>query len=50
MIDGDLDRDGSCLLRRAVDAGTVAHLLDVRRNVFEDDSDNVRARSSRGHV
>jgi len=50
MIKGDLDRDGFCLLRQAVDAGTVSHLLDVCRDVFEDDSDNVRARSSRGHV
>lgn len=50
MIKGALDRDGFCLLRQAVDAGTVSHLLDVCRDVFEDDSDNVRARSSRGHV
>ena len=39
MIKGDLDRDGFCLLRQAVDAGTVSHLLDVCRDVFEDDSD-----------
>ncbi|KAA1258393.1 Phytanoyl-CoA dioxygenase (PhyH) [Rubripirellula obstinata] len=50
MVEGDLERDGFCLLRNAVDAGTVSHLLDVCRDVFEDDSDNVRARSSRGHV
>jgi len=50
MIKGDLDRDGFCLLRQAVDAGTVSHLLDVCRDVFEENSDNVRVRSSRGHV
>ncbi len=50
MVEGDLERDGFCLLRRAVDADTVAHLLNVFCDVFEDDSDNVRARSSRGHV
>ncbi|TWU54976.1 Phytanoyl-CoA dioxygenase (PhyH) [Rubripirellula tenax] len=50
MNDRILRRDGFCLLRQAADAGTVSHLLDVCSSVFEDDSDNVRARSSRGHV
>ena len=36
MIHGDQWRDGFCLLQRAVDAGTVAHLLDVCHDVFED--------------
>ncbi|MFG0262656.1 MAG: phytanoyl-CoA dioxygenase family protein [Novipirellula sp. JB048] len=50
MIEGDLERDGFCLLRRAVDEDTVSHLLNVCRDVFDDDSNNARARSSRGHV
>ncbi len=50
MSEGDLHRDGFCLLRQAVDAVTVSHLLDVCRGVLQNDSDNVRARSSRGHV
>ncbi len=50
MVEGNLERNGFCLLRQAVNAGTVTRLLDVCRDVFEDDSDGVRARSSRGHV
>lgn len=50
MIEGDLHRDGFCLLRQAVDAETVSHLLNVCRDVLQKDSDNARARSSRGHV
>ena len=50
MIEGNLQQDGFCLLRNAVDAGTVSSLLEVCRHAFEDDSGNMRARSSRGHV
>lgn len=50
MIDGDLQTDGFCLLRRAIDARTVNCLLEICSVVFADESDNVRARSSRGHV
>lgn len=46
----DLDRDGFCLLRSAVHLVAVRELLHACRDVFEDDSGNVRARSSRGHV
>jgi hypothetical protein len=48
--DANLDRDGFCLLRHAVDTNTVDRLLDVCRDVFQDDSGGVRPRSSRGHV
>ena len=50
MDDWSLEKDGFCLLRRAVSIETVDRLLHVCRDVFESDSDGVRARSSRGHV
>lgn len=46
----NLERDGFRILPRAVDAKTVGHLLAVFDDAFEDDSQSVRARSSRGHV
>ena len=45
-----LERDGFWMLPRAVDAKVVDRLLVVLENAFEDDSQSVRARSSRGHV
>lgn len=50
MVEGDMHRDGFCWLRQAVDAGTVSHLLDLCRDVLQNDSANVRACSSRGQV
>jgi len=50
MIDQALERDGYCLLRHVISAETVVGLLDVCRGVFDDDSQGIRARSSRGHV
>tara|TARA_R110002049_G_scaffold285698_4_gene467009 strand:- start:155695 stop:156429 length:735 start_codon:yes stop_codon:yes gene_type:complete len=50
MIDGNLQHDGYSMLRNAIDGGTVQRLLGVCRDVFHNDSDQVRARSSRGHV
>ncbi len=46
----NLDRDGFCLLRHAVDVVTIQRLIAVLDSVFEDDSHSVRARSSRGHI
>ena len=46
----NLDRDGFCLLHHAVDAVTIQRLLSVLDSAFEDDSQSVRARSSRGHI
>lgn len=46
----NLDRDGFCLLHHAVDAVTIQRLLAVFDDVFEDESQSVLARSSRGHV
>jgi hypothetical protein len=46
----NLKRDGFRMLPRAVDAKVVDRLLVVLENAFEDDSQAVRARSSRGHV
>jgi hypothetical protein len=48
--DGNLDQEGFCMLRAAVSANTIARLLTVCKDVFEGDTDGVRARSSRGHV
>jgi len=50
MIEGDLQRNGFCLLARAVPEETIRRLLDVFGNAFVDDTESVRARSSRGHV
>jgi len=50
MIEGDLQRNGFCRLPQAVPKETVRSLLDVFGNAFVDDSESVRARSSRGHV
>ena len=46
----NLDRDGFCLLHHAVDAVTIQRLLAVFDDAFEDESQSVLARSSRGHV
>ncbi len=45
-----LERDGFCVLTHAVDTGTIQRLLSVFDDAFEDDSQFVRARSSRGYV
>ena len=45
-----LERDGFCLLNHAVDAITIQRLLTVFDDAFVDNSQSVRARSSRGHV
>lgn len=46
----DIERDGFRILPRAVDAEMVERLLSVFDDAFADDSQAVRARSSRGHV
>ena len=46
----ELERDGFYMLRQAVDAVTVERLIAAFDQVFEDTSQAVRARSSRGHV
>jgi len=46
----NLERDGFRILPRAVDAKVVERLLAVFDEAFEDDTQSVRARSSRGHV
>ena len=46
----ELERDGFRILPRAVDADMVERLLSVFDDAFADDSQSVRARSSRGHV
>ena len=48
--DWDLDRDGFRILPRAVSADMIERLLSVFDAAFADDSQSVRARSSRGHV
>jgi len=50
MTEGNLQRDGFCLLRGAVDPGLVQIMLDVCGRSFQDENLSVRARSSRGHV
>lgn len=45
-----LERDGFCVLPHAVDTKTIQRLLTVFDVAFEDESQSVRARSSRGHV
>ncbi len=45
-----LERDGFCILPQAVDISTVQRLLAVLAGAFDDQSQSVRARSSRGHV
>lgn len=50
MDDWSLEKDGFCLLRRAVSIETIDRLLHVCRDAFESDSDGAKARSSRGHV
>ena len=45
-----LERDGYCLLPGAVDQETVSHLISVCDATFANETDSVRARSSRGHV
>ena len=46
----DIERDGFRILPRAVDSDMVERLLSVFDDAFADDSQTVRARSSRGHV
>ena len=50
MIEGDLQRNGFCHLPQALPKETVRSLLGVFGNAFVDDTESVRARSSRGHV
>ena len=50
MVDGDLLRDGFCLLPGAVPVETVRQLLAIFGDAFAEDTEPVRARSSRGHV
>ncbi len=50
MDEHTLERDGFCLLPQAVSRETVERLLRVFGETFSDDSDGVRARSSRGYV
>ncbi len=50
MTEGNLQRDGYCLLREAVDPALVQVLLDVCARSFQDETLSGRARSSRGHV
>ena len=50
MNDWQLDRDGFCLLEQAVPAKSIASLLAACSRAFDEDSQGVRARSSRGHV
>ncbi len=46
----NLDRDGFSLLHQAIDTKTIQRLLAVFKDVFEEESQSVLARSSRGHV
>jgi len=50
MIDGNLDRDGFCLLRSAVPEPAIDRLLQACDQALTDGSQSVRARSSRGQV
>jgi len=50
MIEENLLSDGFILLPDAVPAETIRCLLDVFGDAFADDTESVRARSSRGHV
>jgi len=50
MNDRSLQRDGFCLLKHAVTKDTVQRMLAIFRDTFNVDSEDVRARSSRGHV
>ena len=46
----NLERDGFRILPGAVDAKSIDRLLDVFDTAFDDDSQSVRARSSKGYV
>ncbi|MCO8123517.1 phytanoyl-CoA dioxygenase family protein [Stieleria sp. TO1_6] len=46
----NLQRDGFCLLKQTVTKEVVERMLDICRATFDIDSEDVRARSSRGHV
>ena len=48
--DGNLSRDGFCIIRQAADKGSIRRLLDLFDDAFGGESSSVRARSSRGHV
>lgn len=50
MAQWNLERDGFCILPQAVSRETVEQLLSVFEDAFDDESQAVRARSSRGHV
>src|SRR6056297_629198 len=50
MDDRSLQRDGFCLLKQAVTKEAVQRMLAIFRDTFNVDSEDVRARSSRGHV
>ena len=46
MVDGNLLRDGFCLLPGAVPVATVRQLLAIFGDVFAEDTESVRARST----
>lgn len=48
--EGNLERDGFCILHQAVEPETIQHLIAVFGDAFEVDSQSVRGRSSCGHV
>jgi ectoine hydroxylase-related dioxygenase (phytanoyl-CoA dioxygenase family) len=50
MSSDELDQNGFQILRDAVPTSVVEHLLDVCTRTLVQESDSVRARSSRGHV
>ena len=49
-IELNLDRDGFCMLHHAVDSDAIQELLTVFDDVFDDESQSVWTRTSRGHV
>lgn len=50
MIVSNLERDGFCLLPKAVSPTQVKQLQSICSKVFEEDTEGILARSSRGHV
>lgn len=49
-VEWNLERDGFRILPRAVDVTIIDRLLDVFETAFDDDSQSVQARSSKGYV
>jgi hypothetical protein len=50
MLEWNLTRDGFCMLHQAIDSEMIQRLVSVFDVAFEDESQSIRARSSRGHV